>query len=131
MQAMPGIEGVASGRVVSAGATLVFGAGLALYQLTSLVLGPVNSRQLELSLTIPGVETQGLAEGMPSSLTLVVGMRATPAAAAAPASQAMRLSASPRAFCAPTPKASSQPLPAVSPKPKPHPSDKKIRLDDD
>src|SRR5437879_8377382 len=48
--------------IVSAGGILVVAAGLALYQLTSLVLGPVSTRQLELSLTIPAVEVQDLSE---------------------------------------------------------------------
>jgi hypothetical protein len=79
---MPPIPGVASGRIVSAGATLVFGAGLALYQLTSLVLGPVSSRQLDLSLTIPAVEAQELSEPMIGNVKIVVGTLATPAAPA-------------------------------------------------
>jgi hypothetical protein len=73
MQAMPPIPGVASGRIVSAGAAFVIGAGLALYQLTSLVLAPVSSRQLDLSLTIPAVEAQDLSERMIGNVKIVVG----------------------------------------------------------
>src|SRR5437879_11242710 len=52
---------------------------LALYQLTSLLLGPVSSRQLDLSLTIPAaVEVQDRSEPMMSTTNVVVGTRATP-----------------------------------------------------
>lgn len=112
MQAMPGAHSVANGRIVSAGATLVFGAGLALYQLTSLVLGPASSRQLDLSLTVPSIELQDLSDPNASTGKLVVGTRATPAV---PASYATRAAASARANSVPTPKASSLPLPLPVP----------------
>ena len=102
-------------------------AGLALYQLTSLVLGPVSTRQLDLSLTIPAVEVQDLTEPMAPTIKVVVGTRATPAP---PPSQAMRVVASPRAAPAPTPKASSRPLPSAVPTPKAHPAGKKRPVDD-
>jgi hypothetical protein len=130
MQAMPGVQGVASGRVLSAGATVVFGAGLALYQLTSLVLGPAGSRQLDLSLTIPAVEVQDLSEPMVSNIKIVVGIRATPAASA---SQAMRVSTSPRAASAPITRTSGQVLPLPSPFPlerEGHPAGKKLPVGD-
>jgi hypothetical protein len=127
MQAMPGVRGVANGRIVSAGATLVFGAGLALYQLTSLVLGPVGSRQLDLSLSIPGIEVQDLSDSNASTVKLVVGTRATPVA---PVSRATRVAASARAASAPTPKPSSRPLPTVAPSPQSHPAGKKRPVDD-
>ena len=128
MQFMPGVPGVASSRLVSAAAMLVAGAGLALYQLTSLLLGPVSSRQLDLSLTIPAaVEVQDLSEPMVSTTNVVVGTRATPAA---PPSRAMRVVASPRAASVPIPKASSRPLPTVLPILNPHPADKKRPVDD-
>jgi hypothetical protein len=114
MQAMPRIPGVASGRIVSAGAALVIGAGLALYQLTSLVLGPVSSRQLDLSLTIPAVEAQDLSERMIGNVKIVVGTLATPAA---PASRATRVKGSPRAASAPAPKTPSHPQPLPIPSP--------------
>jgi hypothetical protein len=127
MQVMRGAPGVASGRIVSAAALLVAGAGLALYQLTSLVLGPVSSRQLDLSLTIPAVEAQDVSGPMASTTTIVVGTRATPAASA---SRAARVVAPPRAASAPIRKAPSHPLPPVAPSPKPHPADKKLPVDD-
>src|SRR5437879_1593263 len=100
---------------------------LALYQLTSLLLGPVSSRQLDLSLTIPAaVEVQDRSEPMMSTTNVVVGTRATPAA---PPSRAMRVVASPRAASVPIPKASSRPLPTVLPTPNPHPADKKRPVD--
>jgi hypothetical protein len=114
MQAMPKVHGVAGGRIVPGGATLVFGAGLALYQLTSLVLGPVGSRQLDLSLSIPAVELQDLSDPNASTLKLVVGTRATPAA---PGFHAIRAAASARAASVPTSKASSHPLPLPVPSP--------------
>ncbi len=52
---MPGITAVANRRARSASILLVFGGGLALYQMTSLVLGPAGSRQLDLALSIPAV----------------------------------------------------------------------------
>ena len=127
MQTMPAIPGVASGRILSAGVILAVAAGLALYQLTSLVLGPVSTRQLDLSLTIPAVEVQDLSEPMAPTISVVVGTRATPAA---PASHATRVVASPRAASAPTPKASSHPLPSVIATPTSHPADKKLPVDD-
>jgi hypothetical protein len=126
MQAMPSVRGVASGRVMSAGATLVFGAGLALYQLTSLVLGPASSRQLDLSLSIPAIELQDLSDPNASPVKLVVGTRATPAASA---QRATRVAASSRAASAPTPKPSS-PLPTVAPSQQSHPAGKKLPVDD-
>src|SRR3989440_12214418 len=114
MQPMPAVPGVASGRMLSAGAILVVAAGLALYQLTSLVLGPVSTRQRDLSLTIPAVEVQDLSEPMAPSISIVVGTRATPASSS---SGAIRVLASPRAASAPTPKASSHPLRSVVPTP--------------
>jgi hypothetical protein len=124
---MPAVPGAASGRMLSAGAILVVAAGLALYQLTSLVLGPASTRQLDLSLTIPAVEIQDLSEPMAPNISIVVGTRATPASSSA---RAIRVVASPRAATAPTPKASSRPLPTVLPTPKAHPADKKRFVDD-
>ena len=127
MQTMPAVPGVVSGRILSAGVIFVAAAGLALYQLTSLVLGPVSTRQLDLSLTIPAVEVQDLSEPMAPNISVVVGTRATPAA---PPSHATRVVAPPRAAVAPTPRASSHPLPSVVPTPKSHPADKKLPVDD-
>jgi hypothetical protein len=123
MQVMPGVQGVASGRVLSAGATLVIGAGLVLYQLTSLVLGPVANRQLDFSLTIPAVEVQDLSEPPAPASTVVVGTHVTPAAHAA-------LVPTPRrAVFVATPRPSSQPRPAVIASPASHSDGKKHHRD--
>jgi hypothetical protein len=111
MQAMPGVQGVASGRLLTAGAIVVFGAGLALFQLTSLLLGPVSSRQLDFSLTIPTVEGQDLSEQAAPTIPVMVGSGATPAA------HALQVSTSPRAVSLAMTTASSQPLPLPSPTP--------------
>jgi hypothetical protein len=95
MQAMPGTSGVAArGRALSAGTMLVLAGGLALYQMTSLVLGPAGSRQLHLSLTIPAVQVQDLSEPLTSSIKVVLGTRAVPPPAV---SGLTRVSASHRA----------------------------------
>jgi hypothetical protein len=79
---MLGISAVARGRALSTGAMLVFGGGLALYRMTSLVSGPVGNRQLHLSLAIPAVEVQDLSAPLPSSINVVLGTRAVRPAAA-------------------------------------------------
>ena len=104
MQAMRGIQAVASGRVLSAGALLVLGAGLALFHLTSLVLGPAGSRQLDFSLTIPAVDGQDLSESPARAITVVVGTGATAAA------HATQIATPSRAAFPPTTEASSPPL---------------------
>jgi hypothetical protein len=129
MQAMPDMRGVANGRILSAGATLVFGAGLGLYQLTSLVLGPVASRQLDLSLTIPAIELQDLPDPNASTVKLVVGMRTAPVARDASAPRATRVASSPKAASPTTPKPSSRPLPTVAPSPQSDPDGKKPSVD--
>ncbi len=78
---MPGFTAVASRRALSAGTLLVFGGGLALYQMTSLVLGPAGSRELHLSLTIPAVEEE-LFEPATSNLNLGLGTLVGPGPAA-------------------------------------------------
>jgi hypothetical protein len=109
---MSGISGVARGRALSAGTMLVFGGGLALYQMTSLVLGPAGSRQLHLSLAIPAVEVQDLSEPLTSSINVVLGTRVVPPATV---SGVNRVSASHRA---PAQSAASRPkAPATAPVP--------------
>jgi len=127
MLGMWGLTGVAGHRALSAGTLLIVGSGLGLYQLTSLVLGPVSTRQLDLSLTIPAVEVQELSQPMAPNISVVVGTRATPASSS---SRAIRVVAAPRAAAVPTPKASSHPLPSVDLTPKSHPADKKLPVDD-
>ena len=118
MQSMPGLQGVASGRELSAGAVLVFCGGLGLFQMTSMVLGPASSRQLNLSLTIPAVDVQDLSGQLVPDIKVVVGTRATPAAAA-PSSGATRISTSSRGSSTPTPRVSTHPaLPLPIPSPR-------------
>src|ERR1700736_1266977 len=81
MHGMWGSPGVAGHRVISAGTVLVVGAGLALYQMTSLVLGPGASRQPHLSLTVPAVDAAERTESWTSSGKLVLGSRRQPPAA--------------------------------------------------
>ncbi len=76
---MPGFTAVAGHRALSAGTVLFFGGGFALYQITSLVLGPAASREFHLSLTIPDVEE--LAEPQTSDVGLALGTLVAPGAA--------------------------------------------------
>jgi hypothetical protein len=130
---MWGSPGVAGHRVISAGTVLVVGAGLALYQMTSLVLGPSGSRQLHLSLTVPAVDTAERAESWTSSGKLVLGILAAPAPAArvpARSSVAHRVASAPAASVAAAPVAPvaspvpvGSPVPVASPRPEPRPSE--------
>jgi len=87
---------------------LVLGAGLALFQLTSLVLGPAGSRQLDVSLTIPAVDGQDVSQSPARAITVIVG---TGAAAAAHPTQVATPS---RAAFPPTTQASNHSLPLPS-----------------
>lgn len=84
MQTMPDATVMRSGRSVSMGALLALGSGLALYQLTSLVLGPAGSRSLPLSLSLPVTEVEDLSDPVTSNVNLILGslMPAAPLAAA-------------------------------------------------
>lgn len=60
---------------------MMFGGVFALYQMTSLVLGPaVESRQLPLSISAPAVELDDLSEPVITNVKLVLGALAGPAA---------------------------------------------------
>jgi len=124
---MWGSPGVAGHRVISAGTVLVVGAGLALYQMTSLVLGPGASRQLHLSLTVPAVDAAERTESWTSSGKLVLGLLATPAPAArasARSSVAHRVASTPAGSIAAAPVApTASPVPVASPRPEPRPSE--------
>src|ERR1700686_2541934 len=123
---MGGSPGVVCHRVISVGTVLVVGGGLALYQMTSLVLGPGGSRQLNLSLAVPAVDTQERTESWSPSGKLVLGMLATPAPAArasARSSVAHRVASTPAGSVASTPAAPvAPPVPVATPRPEPHPS---------
>ncbi len=56
---------------------LLFGGGFALYQITSLVLGPAGSRAFHLSLTIPVIEDE-LSELTTSDFSLALGTLVAP-----------------------------------------------------
>jgi hypothetical protein len=137
MQAMSAIPAAAAHRALSAGAVLAFGGGLALYQLTSLVLGPAASRELHLSLTIPA------ADVTEPTLVPAVGARpvlgtltaSTWAPPAAPYRASGRPSARQTAAPEPTPLPTLAPAVPVTPidskPPTTHPSGKpKPRHDD-
>jgi hypothetical protein len=79
MQTMPATTGPTQRRAVSAGTVLIALSGLALYQLTSLALGPAGNRQLHLSLNIPTVEGQLLPDSLAARVTYAVGSLARPA----------------------------------------------------
>jgi len=100
MQTMPTDIGLARPQAFSAVTLLILASGLALYQLTSLMLGPAGSRQLELSLSIPTVETHDLA---PAATGGVIGSRIIP------------LSLAPHSTSVPTYRTSSRSV--ASPKP--------------
>jgi hypothetical protein len=130
MQAMPAITAAATGRGLSAGALLAFGGGLALYQLTSLVLGPAGTRELQLSLNIPAAEVAEPYLPPASGAALILGTLARPTPAPTPTHRASAQPAAPR-LAAPTPSpAISAEAPGVTPpathpsgKPKPHHDD--------
>jgi hypothetical protein len=102
---MRGISAVASGQAFSACAVLVVTGGLALYQMTSLVLGPASSRQLHLSLAIPTVNAGELSEAVSPSVNHVLGMVAgeAPAPSVSAARRALGQPAEPRAIAAAAP----------------------------
>ena len=81
MQAMSADIGLARGQAFSVATVLVLGCGLALYQMTSLMLGTAGSRQLNLSLSIPTVGAHDLAEPLATSAgvigSLVIPVSAT------------------------------------------------------
>src|ERR1700681_4121475 len=73
MHGMHGFSAVAERRALSTGTLLIVGGGLALYQMTSLVLGPAGSRQLHLSLSLPAVEPDERSESWSAGTNLSLG----------------------------------------------------------
>lgn len=117
---MWGFTGVAGHRVLSAGTLLIAGGGLALYQMTSLMLGPAGNRELHFSLSVPAVDQDERSEsstvGNTFSLGTLVGR--APAASVRPASIVTR-----RASATPAPQRAAAPVPPVAPPaPSTHPS---------
>jgi hypothetical protein len=132
MYGMSGFTGVAGHRAISMGSLVIAGAALALYQMTSLVLGPGGSRQLHLSLAVPAVDTQERTESWTFSGKLALGTLVAPVPATPVWTRpavAHRASGMPVAYVAPAPVAPvaspvpvSSPVPVASPAPAPHPS---------
>lgn len=60
------------------GMLLAIGGALALYQMTSLVLGPGANRQLSISLNIPAVDVEDLSTPSLPNVNLVLGRLAAP-----------------------------------------------------
>jgi hypothetical protein len=77
----PSIEAMQAGvalsarRAVPGSAVLALGLGLALYQMTALVLGPPSSRELHVSLILPKLDLQQMAEPAMPGLDLVIASR--------------------------------------------------------
>jgi hypothetical protein len=82
MHGMRGITAVASQRAFSAGSLLIAAGGLALYQMTSLVLGPAGSRELHLSLNVSAADQDTNNESWAAGTRLSLGSLATPSPAA-------------------------------------------------
>jgi len=116
---MQGLLEVAAQGGIRAGTLMIAAGGLALYQMTSLVLGPAGSRELHVSLAIPTVDADGLWDAGQSSINQVVlgvAVAVTPAPPSAPASrQTLRRSAQPQATAsaAPAPIVATRPAPPV------------------
>jgi hypothetical protein len=87
--------------------------GLALYQMTSLVLGPAGSRELHLSLAIPTVDADELSQLVRPNVDQVLGMAvaATPTASATASRLALHRAAQPR----PTVPPAAAPIIAAAP----------------
>ena len=125
MQTMPETAVVRKGRSASMGMLLAVVGGLALYQMTSLVLGSGGTRQLALSLNLPSVDVVELP-ATSSNVGLVVGTLATPMPTPpAPAHRAVHAD-SPAARPAavpttkgptPTPAPNTMPAPNTTPEP--------------
>ena len=102
---MRGLLTVAGQRGLSAGTLLIAAGGLALYQMTSLVLSPAGSRELHLSLAIPAVDADEVSEAAtPSgrhSLGTVVAI--TPAPSPTAWRPALPRPAQPRPTAVPAP----------------------------
>jgi hypothetical protein len=116
MLGMRGLLAVAGQRGLSAGTLLIAAGGLALYQMTSLVLGPAGSRELHLSLAIPAVDADDVSEAAAPSGSHTLGMvvAITPAPSPTALRQALRRPARPRPSAVPAPVVITAPLPVPS-----------------
>lgn len=130
---MSRITAVATRKALSSGTLLAVGGGLALYQMTSLVLGPAGSRELHISLTLPAVGLNEPSVPMSSGATLMLGTLAGPAASSvsarriAPHRAAGRTVARLAAAVVPAPVTKTSPAspvtPVTPPPPTTHPSE--------
>jgi hypothetical protein len=123
MQAMQRAAAAVGPRALSGATALVFAGGFALYQMTSLVLGPPATRQLQLSLSLPVLEPNDRVEPADSSTTIVLGILAPAARVGSPdgrtANPGVRNAA--HANPAPTPAAVPTAAATVAPVPTPEP----------
>lgn len=99
-------------HATSAGILLIFGAGLALYQLTSLALGPAGSRQIDLSVSIPGVEVIDQSGSIWPPANPTLGTRLPTPARAAMAARTVAATLTPPAPVATSPAGAVRPTPA-------------------
>ena len=100
---MRGLPTVAGYQALSAGTVLIAAGGLALYQMTSLVLGPAQARELPVSLTIPTVDADRLPETVGPGASHILGMAVAPTPSATPSRQAQHRLAQPQAIATPNP----------------------------
>jgi hypothetical protein len=128
MQAMPRTAAAVGHRALPAATTLIFGGGLAVYQMTSLVLGPPATRQLQLSLTIPALARNDRTQPVASNVMLVLGSSAmvgTPSPGVGIATPRRRIAATHASAVAPSPPASlavtASPVATPGPRPSDHP----------
>lgn len=101
---------------------MVLAGGLALYQLTSLVLGPAaESRQLPLAISAPPIDLADTSQPVIDNVRVVLGTMAQAVAPAAPVAVAPRKSA-PRIAVPPTAsQAPKTPVQIAEPTPAPRP----------
>jgi len=98
---MWGFTGVAGHRALSAGVLMIAGGGLALYQMTSLVLGPGGIREVHISLTVPSADPDERTESW--SNNHVLGMVIAAAPSVTDPDQLLGRPAEPRAAAASAP----------------------------
>jgi hypothetical protein len=72
---MPAVQAAALRGSLSGGALIALSLGLGLYQMTSLVVGTANERVLPLSMQIPTVDVDRVADPIESELNVVLGTR--------------------------------------------------------
>ena len=84
---MQGLLEVAGQRGMKAGTLMIAAGGLAVYQMTSLVLGPAGIRELHLSLAIPTVDADELSDASRPSANPVLGLSVATAAPSATVSR--------------------------------------------